>query len=502
MKVLIQKMDFFSPKVGLYFQESNRYTSPIGFAMTLLFFFEIVGFGLYFIIRFIHGEQMTVISTTDLSRKNISGNMTEKVFGVKIRDSQGESIDPRVVEVVGTYWTTTTNTTDIEYLTSIPCKKSKKGEKDNFDEDVDISEYFCFKREKSDEGLMVDISYPATRKYINIYLKKCQNATEEGGECLSPERIEEVLQSQSYFVHFITETNSIDHTEKYPFSSSYYTESLPISRDTVYFHSYQLKMDIYETDQGFLFPDIRRYFGYGLDTNNREVDAYSTDQKFLVDDPLVVVQLTMNGITVEKYIRSYQKLQSVFADIGGISSVGYFISEFFTFFFYKGSVILSIVEFSTEEGGGTSSSFKRVFSGFKNNNFIVTSEKKSKNTVTKPSMDMTTNKLQNFERRNRRSYYWYEIMCYRCCMNKKNCQYLQEYEKTIKKYLDVKNFICFSRQIELSKLGTYGTQRRAVGTLEVDGLEQSQTKNMAYNVFPKETNEYILDKQPEPGLFQ
>lgn len=449
----IKSLDIFSPKVSLFFEGKKKYFSLIGLVMSFVCFAEIFGFGLYFSIQYVRGEQKNVIYTKDLTNNIIEGNLMKKVFFYKITDLQGNDIDPRILITVPTYFDINSTKTDVKYLTESPCSNNY-----TYDSliDFDISKFTCVSRPGYDNLTLASNKLPYGLEYINIYVSKCQNSTRNNNHCFSPETINEMIEKNQFYFQIYSEVYSVDHELKYPIYSSIYTEKIPLYDNLMNIYNYAMRKVKYESDDGKFMAFKRYYEDFGLDVSTRSVRTYPKGVGSYVEGTLLTVHISMEGSYIENYKRSYQKLQSVVASLGGISSIAYVSSQIITLIFCKGRILITIHQKVKEENMQLKLIRSRVQSRYgtpKLNNLIS------------QNRGLQTERPSSTSIANKRKFKFFEILLYHSWKNNKNCRYLREYEKNIKRYLNIKNLILFWREYEKNKLEALGTFQNDKSTL-------------------------------------
>lgn len=151
---------------------------------------------------------------------------------------------------------------------------------------------------------------------INIY--PCVNSSSNGNSCKSPEKIVAALNNGNYAMHFTTLTVDPNNYNKPTtiFGKDIYT---PISASTLTYIEMNFEHLYLSTDKGFLFKEIEElhYVSY---LSNRQVLSFRSDMTVQIDMKLDKVITT--------YIRNYDKIQNVLANIGGFLKALMIIANF------------------------------------------------------------------------------------------------------------------------------------------------------------------------------
>lgn len=479
----IRERDFLSPKVCLFFNGQTRFFSSVGLVMTILFFVEVIGFGIYFFVQYLNGEQTSLTYSKDLGKKNITGNLSKKVFFYVLKDQDGQVVSPKILKAVPTYWSVNKEDSTVEHLIEDNCReKNTHFELEGFNQ----SEYKCIYRPNGEDIILSTYLPESYSRYLNIYFARCNNETDEENEnsCYPEEKIDEILSTKNIYLYLYSETYSIDNDKKNPILTNLFTEHIPVIPDLIYVYYYNMRLITYESDDGILVSQKNTYTDFGIDPSVRNINLFPKTKSFYVDKLVLVTQFSMDTTYTEAYKRSYQKLQSLAANIGGIATIGYFISEIVTILFCRGSVIFAISESATK--GNPKFTFNYVsmkdnnLSKFKNNNYL-----RSKTGCNIISTDLGTS--TNAEPKQKKNLKFIEILFYKCWKKRENCIYLRNCEKAVKKYLDIKNIITLWKELESFSLNTFTPQKNNSNFSTVELLQK--TKNFGHLLLKRKSAE-------------
>lgn len=447
--------DILSPEVHLYFRNSKRYFSYFGLIMSLVFIFCVAGLGIFFFIEFVKGEMMLVYSK-DIRDLTVTGDLSNKIFFYQLRDGLGRVADPRIIQTVPILWKTQTDSNNIEFLDESYCTKEKFSDP-KYDGllNFNLSEYkypHVYQQQKSNLTLSTTNS-PNSKIFFNLYISKCNNKT--GNEkCYSEEKINEYLSFSEFYLDLYIETVAIDNYRKNPMLTSVHSENLQVPWKYTVIYNYNFRKVKYESDSGIFIPKIKCYEDFGLDSFSRTTEVYPNAQQYIVDNTLMLLQFSLDNHYVDRYERSYQKIQSFAANIGGIGSVTYFFVETITLIFSQGHIILSIdkEQAPKEKKRSIQLKFQNRDSSFNStgmNNFL-----KRQNCMTS---------LQNETQLtlNRKTLTFCEVLCYKFLKKRENCKVLRNYDLGLKKMLDIKNIINWARFNEISKYESFLSSKKS-----------------------------------------
>lgn len=347
MKKELLKLDLISEKPYLFFKKHRRYNNIFGVIATTISFLLISINGLICIINFLRRDELTIITSTENQEFNPKMNLNDKIFFYALTESSGRPIDPRLVEVIPTLWLNDNEKTSVEYLIENYCSIDKNYPQDKFKKllNFDISNYKCLSRANGEDINLENTFEPPKNSYLNIYIARCKNRTENNNSCFSDEVIDEKIQNLNIFFNFFAETIGLDHhNNDNPLISSYVTEQIAIADDFKYVNYYQWKHIIYETDERFLFPRRVKKTDVGLDFSKKTHLIYAKTKEFFYPNTLSNFQFSINSSFADKYQRSYQKFQTVIANIGGISNLVLIIMKCITNFVNEGFIFLQLTE--------------------------------------------------------------------------------------------------------------------------------------------------------------
>lgn len=139
--------------------------------------------------------------------------------------------------------------------------------------------------------------------------------------CKTHDEIIDILSGDSVEIGIMLEHNNIDHfNESYPIQPYYIMQMHYPSLEYHYILNFYWETLTYNTDVGYIFENTKTDIGLYLDSaltsssvNGRILDDFNT--------VLAYYEFALYPYYSEKYTRTYEKLQNVIANIGGILSV-------------------------------------------------------------------------------------------------------------------------------------------------------------------------------------
>ena len=161
--------------------------------------------------------------------------------------------------------------------------------------------------------------------YVFIFLKKCKNSTENGNSCKSSDEIDQRL-SGGYFGAFVTDQTVLPANYSLPFQTFgkniWTTFSAKIFKEIwLYYKKLEISSDLGWITKNY---ELQDYFSFDM---FKEVwDYRDTSDVFLQ----VGIGMSLNRVV---YDRSYIKLQSIAANVGGIAKFLLICGQLINFYF-------------------------------------------------------------------------------------------------------------------------------------------------------------------------
>ena len=442
MKKAMNQFDIFTPRATLYYEGNSRYHSKVGLFLSIIFFLLTVGFGIYFLISFLKGDEMSVIPFKDTKPQQILANLSNKIFFYALKDELGKELDPRVIQSYPVLWEESPDGAVHEALSEAPCSSDSFIEEKKKLINLNVSGFRCPLKKNGTESIVLtsDKSLNSS-SYLTIYVAKCQNKTENNNHCLEDEEINSIIKKSKYYFYFYTEELTIDSNSKTPLIPSAYSEKIRIPKeiDDVEIHDYRMRKVQYESNQG-VFNSLKKTFeDFGLVPELRRVEAEVEEEDFLIKDPFLVYQLKIDDTVVEKYRRTYQKFQTFAANLGGMCSLLHFIAEFITYLFCQGEIVLSIKSsLKQKEDKINTTKVNDSHKSFTIKNGFLS---------TQPTL-MTMLKSNRKLAQKKRETKVVEKIFFRCLRNRKNFKVLKECEGFLLDCLDVTQIIEISKEVK------------------------------------------------------
>jgi len=171
--------------------------------------------------------------------------------------------------------------------------------------------------------------------YLNIYLNKCVNSTENANSCMPQQYIDKVL-AQAVLSIFTTEYDVNPEDFDSPLQEYFNLETLRISASVYKRFDIKYNKIILNYDKGLFQPDIKTLEAYRTDNILEYVDLRTSMTNF----PGLFNQITIQGSGKNDVFNiSFMKLPQMLANIGGILQVIFFTGKFLMYFWSENSML-------------------------------------------------------------------------------------------------------------------------------------------------------------------
>jgi hypothetical protein len=309
-------IDFLSCEPKLFVYNNDRYITKFGVIISYICLTIITVLSGYFLYNFYQKEGINIV----FLRNNdfvADVELTKDFFFYRYYDVENDVIDPRVAKVVPTFIKIWANDSfEINDITTETCSfdspyLSKHKELFN---NLNISKYTCVV--PGDYNILATFNVSS---YFNFYIAKCQNTTENGNHCYDPSYIDSYLEGLNMYYEYYSPSYIVDHySVDKPLRMGFNYQQYRIISDFFYAYTERYKIIKYISDEGVVFEDPQTHNGYEYDDSSSNIVIYNNGIPTLVDNSFALIQYNINNRFMEQYQRTYQKLQDVVANIGGI----------------------------------------------------------------------------------------------------------------------------------------------------------------------------------------
>jgi hypothetical protein len=356
IKKFILQLDLLGPTPSLTIFNNNNYKSFKSAIISLLGILAIIAFSLYSIIDFFKFDNPTIIYLKENSQtNNITLNLNDILFMFQINYNtslnlnyklEGLLIDGNSYEKeINIEKCSLSQNMDIKYKESI--LEFLSSTKQN------LTDYFCIN--ENDNNFTIFNNKLKRETYIMILVKSPlsqSNSRPENGE----------------YLRYIVRSDSIDHFDrKQPLKLDFDTGESELSKSSIIYTTILLNYLEYETDNGIFFSNSEKYNGieffnqgdkmprnYANFIKNRQqgikisflpdIIGYSDNSYSDFEKIIGILFLRINGRSLERYKRTYPKLQSLIADIISTIQFVLLIYESLTNNLYSNKIGVEIIK--------------------------------------------------------------------------------------------------------------------------------------------------------------
>ena len=396
---ILYNFDLIGPNPQLYIFNNNRYKTFFSFIISLIIILFSVFFTILSLIQYFKFESPIISYAKGNDKNNKREFLLKDTFLMfQLIDSTSiNHIDESIAYFESSYTTIFDNgkvengnliieKCELGRNIDIKFKEFIVG-KSNFGKPIE--EFYCFSPNNRNLSLFYypDVGYNVIDLQVvfknNTYYK--------------PEKIQSLI---------VSENNLIDHNNKSnPLSNSFEyhpTPSFSSSQFTTINYNFQFIK--YESDDGYLFKDSRNFIGISF-SDMTFLNSYNENyniEKHLKENNranIGTIEFSLNRSNYDNYKRSYQRLQSLLAEIMSVISLIFEIGRQISAFFCEKSMSKDIIETLINRD---KQHLLRVQS-YRINKLCKTTENNNTTSIEKKnaqyeSVDMINNKLETSER--------------------------------------------------------------------------------------------------------
>ncbi len=411
LRNLIELVDLYGLSVPLRYQQKSKFTTIVGFILSLLTIISILTVLMIFIIDIFNHKGFSIIQNSEqiYGKKQVDFSKVPILIGfindsgrpvkieseyVRITLDRNDHYPEISVEGVMTLRRESTSI-KLEY-----CDLNKHFDNDseiiNMIKDYEYDKYLCPVpgQNLSIAGRFGDSIHGYDM--LEIHLIKCENITSDDN-CASKEDMERFYKNSYMSIIYLSE--AVDHYDVYnPIRKSFRSEVFLVVSNSVKRYYYYFSPGTYTSDRGYLFAN-EQVFNYSEYQTTIIDFVDEEDQSYYSGETLVEVAFSCMDRYVH-YERTYDKLQDCFGNIGGwiriILTVCQVISDYFSEKIYLLEIINTIFPPRNIDSKVNSNIKIKDKDKERNNNFAMSEGSKSKVStnpfITKSLFD--TNKTQ------------------------------------------------------------------------------------------------------------
>ena len=344
-KSVLYNIDFFGEIPQLYIFGNKRYKTSFSCFLSIIISILTLAFILYSLIQYFQYNNPIVSyskSSDDITKRSINLEDTFLMFQL-IDTSNGQKIDESIAFFQGVYQIIFDNGSF--YYEDLEIEKCELGKninlkykdtllkKLNFGRPID--EFYCINLKNGNLSLFYNPHIGYSIINLNVLIKDISKYT--------PEKIESLI---------VSENNVIDHKNKNkPISESYIYHMSAAFNSLEYTDiNYNIQYIKYESDDGFFYPKNKDFIGTSFSSigfirkisekynlkNDLEIKKYSNIGSILFE---------INKSNYDNYKRSYQRIQSLLAEIMSVISILFEVGRQMTYFVCNKKMSKDIIRF-------------------------------------------------------------------------------------------------------------------------------------------------------------
>jgi hypothetical protein len=347
--MLIKSIDFLGNEPKLFIFKKNLYQTFLGGLISLLTTLTIISFSLYFITAAFTRQQVSLLSsqTTKFNKSLDLGNIPILFFPA---DKGGVFFNTSVAYPILQFWSYPSKSEGTVKITNVPLKQCETSDlmdyKDLFADVPNLNSYYCMN--KAGLNLTVygdygDINNGYSK--LTVYIAKCKNDSiyninpnKQG--CLPQAKIDEFLGTLPLHLYTIFPDYEIDFQNlTSPFKPYIKTDDFLFSYLSMNTYMQFLRRTFITSDLGFVFEEPYQQFSYQSESIQSLTLMGST---FNVPEAYGVIIFSLSS-KADIHNRSYIKLQSLVANVGGVVNFIYLLAKIIVNYISTKTLLLEYV---------------------------------------------------------------------------------------------------------------------------------------------------------------
>lgn len=322
MNGILKKLDIFQREPRLYLSGKQEFPTKYGVVIGTMTIFACISFICYFIVDYYEKTTINLVQNTLFyDRPVYKFGMTPFIFN--LQNSYGDMTKEShfYFTFSMTFQKPENNGKSTKFDVEMEkCDINKHfGESRNlFEKKSKIDDYYCIRPDQLAKNLTIYGVFGDLTKgysYVNLYISKCNNNSiynTKNVTCAPQEEINDALDKTIYLrIAYID--YKVDHNEKNPISPFVREEALQVTTKNYPRVYYNMKNEIYKTDNGVLGQNFEEFEFTAFDNTYTvlSMNPFRVQESFTLFSILVSQSGTLS-------IRSFIKLQTLLANIGGV----------------------------------------------------------------------------------------------------------------------------------------------------------------------------------------
>jgi hypothetical protein len=345
---ILDAIDMVGYRPHLTTFQKNRYKSKCGKIMGIMTIFPLIAICFYFVVTTFQKKEISIVFNESADYLS-TVNLTHSPILMVLTNGLDSAIPEELYEIKVNFWSFSKNLTynklslDNYEIPLETCDCSKHlGEYASLFQITNLTEFKCIPNNKYDlslRGIYVDGN--SNNNFLNIVVNSCNNQT-RNNSCPSEEILERYLKNVYLIMVYVD--YEIDHYNyENPLKPILRTHTFPINWDIHSRYFFTFKSLIYNTDKGLVFEDKRVDRAYKFESNSQNVQIRKGS--LLYSSTIGTITISREPI-LNVYDRSYPKIQTLLAKIGGLVQGVLFISKTLSYLITKNLFLVDLINSS------------------------------------------------------------------------------------------------------------------------------------------------------------
>ena len=348
---MVKKLDWLSPPITLYFKGEGQHSSLFSAILSVIIYILVLISGIYYSLGFINKDSpkayffnryiedagyFPVNSSSMFHFIQIIDQRTEEIIGFDFTVFRAIGIDDlfydeymnnpnnlsNVNHWVYGYCNNNTDTEGIDYLINFDLYNQSSCIRKYYDKDK--KQYYNTGEEGFRWPIIEKGCSNKNRTYYGIILQRCDKSPDiiksQGPNCKTESEITEIIQKVSLKFQIIDHYADMLNYQM-PFTKYFYEVTSAITNGVYIINHLNFNPANMLTHNGILFDSQKQERSYFFTQNEKHtIDKSILNEGQSTNGCLIGIYFWMQN-TLQYYERSYDRLQDVLSDIGGISSI-------------------------------------------------------------------------------------------------------------------------------------------------------------------------------------
>lgn len=300
---LFSEIDFLTNQPSLYIFQQSKYSTLQGSVLSFLVLLSCLGFIIYFLIAFFQRNDFSIVNIQESTGYNNSFNLSDSMFYISFLS---QDLDASYHFLNLFYYNLSTFDEEIIQLETCTEKHIPERYRSMFNETMF--------NPRTDLCLVPGQNITVSEEFIFLEYYYCNQILDDNCHTYN-EVFDALYNNMAISLHL--QNFDVDHYDvDGPFKLKLFTYT--VIPGMGYYHLEQIKWQVitYETDRGYIFEDIEKQIAVHLD----QTFIRSATQRE-ANSLLARFEFNMYEYGAIRYRRTFEKLQSVIANVGVIISV-------------------------------------------------------------------------------------------------------------------------------------------------------------------------------------